>query len=76
LHILRNIIRIKGKQPPYLKADILRELAGEFQINKDSWDKILALKNKQIKLGGKEIEQLFVAFVKDLEKIVDAVDKL
>jgi len=76
LHILRNVIRIKGRQPPYLKQDILKELALEFQINKDSWDKILALKSKQIKLCGKEIERSFVDFVNDLEKIVDATDLL
>jgi len=76
LHILRNVLRIKGKQPPYLKQDILKDITAEFQIEVDRWEKILAAKNKQIKLKGKEIERLFVNFVRDVEKIVNTVDRL
>ncbi len=76
MHILRNVLRIKGKQPLYLKQDILNDIVSEFQIDRNTWEKILAAKNKQIKLSNKEMEQLFIYFVKDLEKIVDAVDNL
>ena len=76
LHILRNVLRLKGRRPPYLKRDILRELGAEFKINMIVWEKILAAKNKHVKLSGKEIEQLFVNFVKELESIVTIVDKL
>jgi len=75
LHILRNVLRIKGKQPPYLKGEVLKEINAEFQIDRDSWEKVLAAKNKQIKLNAREIEQLFIAFTRDLEKIINAVDK-
>lgn len=73
MHILRNVIRLKGKQPPYLKEDILKEVALEFQIDTNTWQKILAGKFKQIKLGGREIEQLFIHFVRDLEEISEKV---
>lgn len=76
MHILRNVIRIKGKQPPYLKQDILKEIVLNFQINQDVWNKILAAKNKQVKLNSEQIELLFIGFVRDLEKIVNLVDKL
>ncbi len=76
LHILRNVLRIKGKTPPYIKEDILKEVAAEFKIDMEAWGKILAAKKKQIKLGRKDIEGLFINFVRELEKIVDAVDKL
>lgn len=75
LHILRNVLRLKGKIPPYKKEDIIKELHQEFQIDRGIWDKILAAKNKQIKLSAKEIEFLFINFVKELGKIVDVVDK-
>ncbi|MFH0839054.1 MAG: hypothetical protein V1893_02590 [Candidatus Omnitrophota bacterium] len=75
-HILRNVLRIKGKQPPYLRQDILKEVALEFPINKSAWETILDIKNKQIKVNTRETEKLFVTFAKDLEKIVDLVDKL
>lgn len=76
LHILRNILRLKGKVPPYLKPDILKELGREFQINTNVWEKILAGKNKHIKSGYKDLEDLFICFTTDLEKIVDIVDRL
>ena len=76
MHILRNVIRIKGSEPPYLKQDILKEIKEILPINAGTWEKILAAKNKQVKLNNKETEDLFVNFVTDLEKIVEIVDKL
>ena len=76
MHILRNVLRLKGKKPAYLKQDILKEVTLEFQINKAVLEKILTAKNKQIKLKGSEIEELFVNFVRELEKLVGIVDKL
>ena len=76
LHIARNVLRLKGKKPPYLKQDILKELSSEFKIDTGVWEKILAAKNKQLKLGSREIEPLFIDFVKELEMIVAIVDKL
>ena len=76
LHILRNVLRLKGKTPPYLKQDVIKEIVSEFRIDNESWQKILAAKNKQIKLNEQEILKLFLAFVRDLEKIVNITDKL
>jgi len=75
LHILRNVLRLKGKRPPYKKEDILKELALEFHFDLEAWEKILAAKNKQIKLNHKDIEELFVNFIRELEKIIDTVDR-
>ena len=33
LHILRNVLRLKGITPPYLKHEIIRELLSQFKIN-------------------------------------------
>jgi len=76
LHILRNVLRLKGKKPAYNKEDIVKELAAEFSIDASVWAKILSAKNKRIKIGNRDTEDLFVAFVKDLEKIVEIVNKL
>jgi len=75
LHILRNAIRLKGKAAPYQKSDILNKVASQFGINKDAWGKILAAKNKEIRLNSAELERLFIGLVKDLEKIVNFVDR-
>ncbi len=76
LHILRNVLRIKGKKPPYLKHELLKELVLEFKIDNTVWDKILLAKNKKINLSAGEIEQLFIGFVRELESVVNIVDKL
>lgn len=76
LHILRNILRLKGKRPAYKKEDILKELSTEFQIDMDIWGKILAARAKQIKLKDKDTEQLFVNFIRELEKMVEVVDRM
>lgn len=76
LHILRNVLRIKNIKPPYKKEDLLKELSGHFKIEVGKWDKILAVKQKRIKANKAQIEEMFIAFVDDLEKIVRVVDAL
>jgi len=76
LHIARNVLRLKGLRAPYLKQEILNELTSQFKIDIAVWKKILAAKNKQIKLSGEEVNCLFVSFTKELESIVNIVDKL
>lgn len=76
LHILRNVLRIKGAKPSYLKHEVLKGLASEFKIDIYVWERILSAKNKEIKLTGREVEQLFISFVRELELIVTIVDKL
>lgn len=76
MHILRNVVRLKGEEPSYLKQDILKDVASNFQINRDTWEKILAAKNKQLKLSSAEIELLFTSFIRDLDNIANLVDKL
>jgi len=76
LHILRNVLRLKGRQPPYKKGDLLKELALYFKIELSRWEKILAAKLKKIKINKVETEGLFVVFVTDLEEIIRAVDAL
>ena len=75
-HILRSALKLKGKRPAYQKQDVLKEISLEFKISLDTWEKILALKNKQIKLKSQDIESLFFDFVRDLEKITEALDLL
>lgn len=76
LHILRNVLRLKGKRVPYLKQEIINEISQQLNIDKTIWEEILAAKLKQIKLSGKAIGELYVNFVRELEKIVGIVDKL
>lgn len=76
LHILRNLLRLKGITPPYLKHEVIRELALQFNINSSVWDKILAARNKEIKLNAPEGEELFADFTKEVDTLISAVDKM
>jgi len=75
LHILRNVLRLRGRKAPYLKTDILSEAALEFNLNTASWYEILHAKSLQRRLSLEECERLFTALVRELEKIIDIVDK-
>lgn len=76
LHILRNVLRLKGKVAPYKKEDVLKELVPEFNIDIGIWGKIFSAKKGEIKLSRYDIEPLFVNFVRELEKIVEVVDRI
>lgn len=76
LHILRNLIRFKNKTPAYLKEDILKQINQEFQINISTFNKILEARNKNLRLKIKEVESLLFAFVGELEKIIEIIDRL
>ena len=76
VHVARNLLRLKGSQPAYLKAEIIKQLTPEFKINGKSWEMILSAKNKQIKLSPVQTKALFIDFTKDLEKLTAAVDTL
>jgi predicted nucleotidyltransferase len=76
LHLVRNVIRIKGESPAYRKAEVIEQASRTLPIDKESWLKILAAKNKEIKLGRQEQERLFMLFVRETEKIADIVDGL
>lgn len=74
-HILRNIIRLKGKQPVYLKQGLIIQISKEFPINLSVWEKILSVRNNQLLLDKAEIPCLFESFVEDLEKISAGLNK-
>lgn len=76
LYILRNVLRIEGKQPPYKREDLLKDIAAHFKIEISHWEKILAVKLGTIKITKAQTEELFLAFVDNLEEIIQAVDVL
>lgn len=76
LHILRNVLRLKGILPHYQKEALLKELAAHFKIDSGQWNKILAAKSGKIKINKVETEELFSVLVDNLEKIVQDVDVL
>lgn len=76
LHILRNLVRLKGKQPSCSKDGILDDVAREFAVDVGSLRSMLNAKNINARLGTKEIDQFFAQLVEILESISDKVDLL
>ena len=76
IHILRNLIRLKGKTPPYAKGEVLDKVAQEFQIDIASLQKILDAKKNNLKLKPPEIKNLFSSFMETLEAVSDKIDHI
>lgn len=75
MHILRNIVRLKGEAPSHLKEDVLSDISEYFGIDIANFKKILEAKKNNLRLNQREIERMLSSFAGDVEKIVDIVDK-
>jgi predicted nucleotidyltransferase len=76
IHILRNLVRLKGKAPAYLKEDILRDVAMELQVSITTFIKVLGAKRDPITLRADDINSLLIDFTSELEKITKALDRI
>ena len=76
LHVLRNLLRLKGHVVPYAKEAVIKALAESFGIDASTFSKILDAKNRNLSINNKEVEKLLFDFAGDLEKITAMIDKL
>ena len=76
VHLLRNMLRLKGKPVPYLKEEILQSFSAEFKIDTTTLKRILDLKNNPKKVTLGEILVLLDNFVIELERIIAIIDEL
>ncbi|MBF0571127.1 MAG: hypothetical protein HQL12_04580 [Candidatus Omnitrophica bacterium] len=76
IHILRNVIRVKGKEPSYNKETVLREIAGELSVENPIFFKIWEIKRNSSKVKAEELNRLLVDFVFELDKITKKIDQL
>jgi hypothetical protein len=76
LHILRNIVRLKGKPPSYKKEAVIDEVGREFSVDVGSFRDILRARNGNLRLGRARIDELFASFVATLEAISGKVNGL
>lgn len=76
IHILRNILRLKGNEPPYIKSEVLSETEKELSVNTTVLNEILWAKTKNMRLSRADVDALLVGFVRELEVITGVVDAL
>lgn len=65
--IFRNLIRIKGEEPPADRENIIERMETLYNLDKDTFINIM---------GHKELEIYFDRYLKGLEILIEMVDKL
>lgn len=73
--ILRNLVRLKGKDPSYSKESLLREVAVELEIDVTAFLRILEAKRNSTSLKADDFKTLLADFVFEVDKIAKIVDK-
>jgi hypothetical protein len=77
LHILRNLLRLKGAQVPYAKADIISELSKKFEeLNAEIFTGILAAKEEGRKPSAEAVDNMLFGFYDELEKLSEKIDRM
>jgi len=76
VHVSRNLLRLKGRIPPYRKYDVLKELSAEFGISLGTWERILVARQANERITSAQLDEMFEGFVADLVKLVDIVDAM
>jgi predicted nucleotidyltransferase len=75
VHVLRNLLRLKGEAPPYRKEDAMKLVASRFGVDGAVFKRILDAKQSGAKLSIRQADELLCDFTKELERLTDAVDR-
>jgi predicted nucleotidyltransferase len=74
--LFRTIIYLLGKEPPILRAEVVKMFADVTGIETDIFQKLLMLKAKAIKPSEQELMDLFNRYYNALESIEKTIDNL
>lgn len=74
--IFRNLIRIKGEEPPVDKGKIIDRMVYHFNIDKNTFNSILRHKAGHETISKKDLEIYFGKYLKEMEMLAEAADKL
>lgn len=76
LHVARNILRLKGAAAPSRKEDIINALSSALAVSLDNASRIVSAGRAGARLSSKELDDLFVGFSDELERITETVDRI
>ena len=76
LTLFRAALRLYENAVPAEKFQALEKLNGHIPVNVDSFRQIQALKIGAVKIKKVDAEQLFEEYLKSIEAVVDAVDRI
>lgn len=76
LPVLRNLLRLKNKNYVKNTPEILNQIQKEFDLSSDVFSQVWKFKKKELKLKGKELENLFAQYLDEVQKLAWKVDRL
>ena len=74
--VFRTLLRLKGKTPSVHKLKMLEELCSEFQLDHDVFKTIYRSTTKEERIVREKIDFFVGEYLKELEKLSDAVDRI
>ena len=76
MHILKNVVRLKGKSPSTNKENLLKEISAELHVETSALLKILQVSKTPSRIKVEDTHTLLSELINNLEQIVIKVDRL
>jgi hypothetical protein len=76
LPVFRNVLRLKGEDPPRGKEEVLAKLALVFSLEAEVFITIWQDRQNDEKIGGEDAEIYLERYLTQLEKLAAAVDSI
>jgi len=74
--VFRNMLRLKGKEVPREKEEVLKELSSQFAVDEGVFLSILKDKQGDEKIGGMKAEDFLGRYLDEIHKLAVAVDEI
>ncbi len=74
--IFRNLIRLKGKKPPIEKAEIIKQLCSEFDLDENVFLPIYKDTSNDEKIANQEVVVFIEKYLDQIKKLAVGVDQL
>jgi hypothetical protein len=74
--IFGALLHLKGKELPRHRREVVNQVCQAFHMDRDLFEKLLDIKEKRSKPGGREMNSLFKAYLKEVQKLWKIVDTL
>jgi hypothetical protein len=75
--LFRAVLILKGQEPPVTKAEAVQATANQLGLDVEPFEWILKMKGaKDASATNVEVERVFAAYLKEIERVIAAVDQL
>ena len=70
------VLLLHGQQPPVLKRDIVRATVGLLGLDAAPFERVFALRESGRELEDVEANELFAAYMAEIERVIEATDRV